>query len=147
MNQLHSTCTVRISNWFNSGTVCAGLERENLYTQPDINSMVNHLSFFKRTRPNLLQTWQTRYQSTPLYLYIQNIKSVCDSGTVCAELEREHLITPNRILNRWSIALAFSNLRDQIYFKQDKLGINQLHSTCTFRISNWFVTLVQSVLD
>ena len=76
-----------------SGTLCAGLERENLlYTQPNINSMVNRLSFFKPTRPKLLQIGQTRYQSTPLYLYIQNIKLVCDSGTLCAGLERGNKI-------------------------------------------------------
>ena len=28
-----------------------------------------------------------------------------------------------------------------------KLGINQIYSMCTFRISNWFVTPVHSVLD
>ena len=66
-----------------SGTLCAGLEREIVvYTQPNINSMVNCLSFFKPTRPKLLQIGQTRYQSTPLYLYIHNIKLVCNSGTL-----------------------------------------------------------------
>ena len=43
----------------------------------DTESMVDHLSFFKPRRPKLCQIGQTRYQSTPLYLYIQNIKSVC----------------------------------------------------------------------
>ena len=56
-----------------SGTLCAGLERETVvYTQPHINLMVNRVSFFKSTRPKLLQIGQTRYQSTPLYLYIHN---------------------------------------------------------------------------
>ena len=103
----------------NSGTLCAGLEREIVvYTLPNINSMVNRLSFFKPSRPNLLQIGQTGYQLTPLYLYIHNIKLVCNSGTLYAGLEREIVVyTPYRISTRWSIALAFSNLRDQIYFK------------------------------
>ena len=61
-----------------SDTLCTGLEWENLvYTQPNTESMVDHLSFFKPRRPKLCQIGQTRYQSTPIYLYIQNIKSVC----------------------------------------------------------------------
>ena len=91
----------------NYGTLCAGLEREIVvYTQPNINSMLNRLSFFKPTRPNLLQIGQTRYQSTPLYLYIHNIKLVCNSGTLCAELEREIVVYTlpniNSMLNRLS---------------------------------------------
>ena len=91
----------------NSGTLCAELEREIVvYTQPNINSMVNRLSFFKPTRPKLLQTAQTRYQSTPLYLYIHNIKLVCKSGTLCAELEWEIVVYTqpniNSMLNRLS---------------------------------------------
>ena len=103
----------------NSGTLCAGLEREIVvYTLPNINSMVNRLSFFKPSRPNLLQIGQTGYQSTPLYLYIHNIKLVSNSAPLCAALEREIVVyTPYRISTRCSIALAFSNLRDQIYFK------------------------------
>ena len=94
----------------NSGTLCAGLEREIVvYTLLNINSMLNRLSFFKPTRPNLLQIGQTRYQSTPLYLHIHNIKLVCNSGTLCAELEREivvynyTLLNINSMLNRLSI--------------------------------------------
>ena len=50
-----------------------GMERKNaVYTQPNIISIVNCLSFFKPMRPKLLQTGQTRYQSSPLYLYIHN---------------------------------------------------------------------------
>ena len=75
----------------NSGTLCAGMEQENLvYTQPNTKSMLDRLSFFKPKRPKLLQIGQTRYQSTPLYLYIQNIKLVCNSGTVCAGMEQEN---------------------------------------------------------
>ena len=90
-----------------SGTLCAGLEREIVvYTQPNNNSMVNRLSFFKPTRPKLLQIGQTGYQSTPLYLYIHNIKLVCKSGTLCAGLEREIVVYTlpniNSMLNRLS---------------------------------------------
>ena len=35
---------------------------------------------------------QTRHQSTPLYLYIQNIKLVCNSGTLCAGMKRENVV-------------------------------------------------------
>ena len=84
-----------------SDTLCTGLEWENLaYTQPNIKSMVNRLNFFKPRRPKLCQIGQTRYQSTPLYLYIQNIKLVCQSDTLCTGLEWENLVyTPNRILS------------------------------------------------
>ena len=57
------------------------LGRENgVYTPPNTKVMVDRLSFFKPRRPNLLQIGQIRHQSTPLYLYIQNIKLVCNSG-------------------------------------------------------------------
>ena len=76
-----------------SDTLCTGLEWENLvYTQPNIKSMVNHLNFFKPRRPKLCQIGQTRYQSTPLYLYIQNIKLVCQSDSLCTGLEWENLV-------------------------------------------------------
>ena len=76
-----------------SDTLCTGLEWENLvYTQPNTESMVDHLSFFKPRRPKLCQIGQTRYQSTPLYLYIQNIKLVCQSDTLCTGLEWENLV-------------------------------------------------------
>ena len=106
----------------NSGTVCAGLERENLlYTLPNINSVVNHLSFFKPTRQKLLQIGQTRYQSTPLYLYIQNIKLVCDSGTLRAELEREHLLYTQPNIN-----LMVNRLR---FFKPTRQKLLQIGQT------------------
>ena len=76
-----------------SDTPCTRLDRENLvYTQPNTESMVDHLSFFKPRRPKLCQIGQTRYQSTPLYLYIQNIKLVCQSDTLCTGLEWENLV-------------------------------------------------------
>ena len=91
-----------------SGTLCAGLERENvLYTQANINSMVNRLSFFKPTRPKLIQIGQTRYQSTPLYLYIQNITLVCDSGTLCAGLECENVLYTQASINSMVNRLSF----------------------------------------
>ena len=77
----------------NSGLHCAGLEQENLvYTQPNTKSMVDHFSFFKPRRPKLLQIGQTKHQSTPLYLYIQNINLVSNSGLPYAGLERENLV-------------------------------------------------------
>ena len=91
-----------------SGTLSTGLERENVvYTQPNINSMVNPLSFFKPTRPKLLQTGQTRYQSTPIYLYIHNIKLVCNSGTLCAGLEREIVVYTLPNINSMVNPLSF----------------------------------------
>ena len=88
----------------------------------------------------------TRHQSTPLYLYIQNIILVCQSDTPCTRLDRENLqFPPNRILSQWSITLPFSNLDDQNFTRWGKLGINLPHSTCTFRISNWFVSLTHFV--
>ena len=92
-------------NHCNSGTLCAGMEREYVvYTQPNTKSMVDHLSFFKPTRPNLLEIGQTRHQSTPLYLYIQNIKLVCNSGTLFAGLEWENVVYSQ--LNTKSIILC-----------------------------------------
>ena len=92
----------------NSGTLCAGLEREIVvYTQPNINSMLNRLSFFKPMRPKLLQTGQTRYQSTPLYLYIHNIKLVCKSGTLCVGLEREIVVYTQPNINSMLNPLSF----------------------------------------
>ena len=59
------------------------LGRENgVYTPPNTKALADRLSFFKPRRPNLLQIGQIRYQSTPLYLYIQNINLVCHSDLV-----------------------------------------------------------------
>ena len=92
----------------NSGTLCAGLEREIVvYTQPNINSMVNCLSFSKPTRPKLLQIGQTGYQSTPLYQYIHNIKLVCKSGTLCVGLEREIVVYTQPNINSMVNHLSF----------------------------------------
>ena len=52
--------------------------------------MVDRLSFFKPRRPNLLQIGQNSHQSTPLYLYIQNINLVCHSDLLCDELGQEN---------------------------------------------------------
>ena len=106
----------------NSGTLCAGLEREIVvYTQPTINSMVNHLSFFKPTRPKLLQIGQTGYQSTPLYLYIHNIKLVCRSGTLCTGLEREIVVYTQLNINSMLNRLSF--------FKPTRLKLLQIGQT------------------
>ena len=71
----------------------AELGQENvLYTQPNTKSMVNHLSFFKPGRPKLLQIGQTRHQSAPLYVYIQNIKLVYNSDLLWAEIGRENAL-------------------------------------------------------
>ena len=67
------------------------LGRENgVYTPPNTKAMVDRVSFFKPRRPNLLQIGQIRHQSTPLYLYIQNINLVCHSDLLWDELGREN---------------------------------------------------------
>ena len=67
------------------------LGRENgVYTPPNTKAMVDRLSFFKLRRPNLFQIGQIRHQSTPHYLYIQNIKLVCHSDLLWDELGREN---------------------------------------------------------
>ena len=59
------------------------LGRDNgVDTLPNTKMMVDRLSFFKPRRPKLLQIGQIRHQSTPLYLYIQNINLVCHSDLV-----------------------------------------------------------------
>ena len=74
------------------------LGRENgVYTTPNTKAMVDLLSFFKPRRPNILQIGQIRHQSTPLYLYIQNINLVCHSDLLWDELGQENGVytTPN----------------------------------------------------
>ena len=96
------------------------------------------LTFFQPTRPKPTQTGQTRYHSTPFYLYIQNITLVFDCSGLCLGLEWENSVfTPYR----------FSNLQDQNQHRQGNLGIIQLHSTCTFRISSWFLIVVNFAWD
>ena len=130
----------------NSGTLCVGLEREIVvYTQPNINSMVNRLSFFTPTRPKLLQIGQTRYQSTPLYLYIHNIKLVCKSGTLCVGLEQEIVVYTQPNINSMNRLSFFKPMSTKLL--QTGQTRYQLHSTCTFIISNWFVCLAHCVLD
>ena len=60
------------------------------YTPPNTKVLVDRLSFFKPRRANLLQIGQIRHQSTPLYLYIQNINLVCHSDLLWTELGREN---------------------------------------------------------
>ena len=67
------------------------LGRENgVYTPPNAKGLVDRLGFFKPKRSNLLQIGQIRHQSTPLYLYIQNINLVCHSNLLWTELGREN---------------------------------------------------------
>ena len=122
---------------YQSDTPCTRLDWENLlYPKPNIESIVDHLSFSNLEVQNYIRWGINQLHSG--YLYIQNIKLVCQSDTPCT---RKIYFTPSRILSQWSITLAFSNLEDQNYTRWGKLGINQLHSTSTFRISNWFVSL------
>ena len=74
--------------------------------------MIYRLNIFKPMRSKLLQIHQTRHQSTPLYLYIQNIELVCNCGLLCAGMEWEMYLTPNRIWNRWSI--TFNPMRSKL---------------------------------
>ena len=90
--------TQNIKLIWNSGTLCAGLEQENvLYITPNTKALADLLSFFKPRRPNLLQIEQIRHQSTLLYLYIQNINLVCHSDLLWDELGRKNEVytTPN----------------------------------------------------
>ena len=74
-------------------TLCMGLDPEYLvYTHPNLKSMVDCQSFYKPRTPKLLQMGQTRHQSTPLYLYIQNIKLVSQFDTLCIGLDPEYLV-------------------------------------------------------
>ena len=94
------------------------LGRENgVYTTPNTKVLVDRLSFFKPRRANLLQIGQIRHQSTPLYLYIQNINLVCHSDLLWDELGRENGVytTPNA--KAMVDALGFSNQGDQTYYK------------------------------
>ena len=98
--------------------------------------MVNRLSFYKPTRPKLLQIGQTRYQSTPLYLYIQNIKLVCDSGTLCAALEWENLLYTQPNINSMVNLFSFFKPTRPKLLQIGQTRYNQLHSASTFRILN-----------
>ena len=101
-----------------SDLLWAELGRENgVYTPPNAKGLLEQLGFFKPRRPNLLQIEQIWHQSTPLYLYIQNINLVCHSDLLWDELGRENGVKTPRMLKRWSIALAFSNQGDQTYSK------------------------------
>ena len=94
------------------------LGQENgVYTPPNTKAMVDRISFFKPRRPNLFQIGQSRHQSTPLYLYIQNINLVCHSDLLWDELGRQNRVYTPPNTKVWSISLAFSNQRDQTYSK------------------------------
>ena len=71
---------------YDSDLLWAELGRENGVSTPlNTNAIVDRLSFFKPMRPKLLQTGQIRHQFTPLYLYIQKIKLVCDSDLLLSQ--------------------------------------------------------------
>ena len=102
--------------------------------------MVNRHSFFKPMRPKLLQIGQTRYQSTPLYLYIHNIKLVCKSDTLCAGLEREIVVYTQPNINSMVKRLMFLKpTRPKLL----QIGQTRYQSTPLYLyIHNWFLTLV-----
>ena len=94
------------------------LGRKNqVYTPPNTKALADLLRFFKPRRPHLLQIRQIRYQSTPLYLYIQNINLVCYSDLLWDELGRKNRVYTPPNTKVWSTSLAFSNERDQTYSK------------------------------
>ena len=57
------------------------------------------------------------HQSTPLYLYIHNIKFVSQFDTLFMGMDPEYLVYTHPKLSRWLIAKAFSNLGHQNYFR------------------------------
>ena len=149
INQLHSTCTFRISNWFVSLTHLVLEWTGKIYFTPNrtLSRWSITLAF-----SNVEDQTYTRWGK----LGINQLHSTCTFRISNWFVSLTHLVlewtgkiyfTPNRTLSRWSITLAFSNVEDQTYTRWGKLGINQLHSTCTFRISNWFVSLTHLVLD
>ena len=149
INQLHSTCTFRISNWFVSLTHLVLEWTGKIYFTPNrtLSRWLITLAF-----SNVEDQTYTRWGK----LGINQLHSTCTFRISNWFVSLTHLVldwtgkiyfTPNRKLSRWSITLAFSNVEDQTYTRWGKLGINQLHSTCTFRISNWFVSLTHLVLE
>ena len=106
--------------------------------------MVNRLSFFKSTRPKLLQIGQTRYQSTPLYLYIHKIKLVSNSGKLCAGVEREIVVYTQPHINSMVNRLSFCKpTRPKLL----QIGQTRYQSTPLYLyIHNWFVALVHVYL-
>ena len=113
-----------------------------VYTPPNTKALVDRLSFFKPRRPKLLQIGQIRQQFTPLYLYIQNIKLVCHSDLLWDELGRENGVYTPPNAKALVDPLGFFKPRRPNLLQIEQFGINPLHSTSTFRISNWFVTLI-----
>ena len=104
-----------------SGTLCAGLEQENvLDTLPNTKSMFDRLSFFKPTRSKLLQIGKTRHPSTLFYVYIQNIKLLWNSDLLRAGLEQENA-PPNT-----------KSMFDPLsFFKPMRPKLLQIGHTCT----------------
>ena len=110
-----------------SDLLWAELGRENgVYTPPNTKALVDRLSFFKPRRPNLLQIGQIRHQSTPLYLYIQNINLVCHSDLLWDELGRENgVYTP---LNTKALVDRLSFFKPR---RPDLLQIGQIRHQST----------------
>ena len=75
------------------------------------------------------------------------MKLVCQFDTHCTGLNWENLVYTKPNIEPIDDHFSFSKLEHQNYIRWGKLGINQLHSICTFRISNSFVTLTHLVLD
>ena len=82
--------TFQISNWFVTQVKFGSDWDGKIVFTP--YQMSSWLSFFKPRRPNLPQVGQNGYQTTPLHLYIPNIKLVCDSSQVWVGLEWENRV-------------------------------------------------------
>ena len=69
-------------------------------------------------------------------LYIQDITLVCQSATPCTVINPENLVSHLTRNTKWIVDCFsfFKPRRPKVYFIT-----NQLHSTCAFRISIWFV--------
>ena len=90
IKQLLFICTFQISNWFVTRVKFGSDWDGKIVFTP--YRMFSWLSFFKPRRPNLPQVGQNGYQTTPLHLYIPNIKLVCDLSQVWVGLEWENRV-------------------------------------------------------
>ena len=125
----------------NSSEVSPGLEWENLVFHPTDCQIV--LAFSNLGDQNHLR--QDKLGINVLYSSSTLRILRCFWTLVKFDLDQNGKIqfTPYRMLNR----LSFFKLVYQNHIRQDKLGINVLHSTSTFRILRWFWTLVKFHLD
>ena len=95
IKQLLFICTFRMSNWFVTGIkFWSDRDGKIVFTPYRILSCI---SFFKPRRPEHSQMGQRWQQTTPLHLYIQNIKLVCDwnQGLVTLGWENRVYTLPN----------------------------------------------------